>query len=122
MLRMCWLSPAAGRVFMPAGPGGLIENVLTRTAFSQRTGGWDLSHLQEIAALAGYRSPRCAAGAHCPDAVGAVRCLAVGGCTPRESRCVRVAGPCCRSVLQVTASSGNGLRSGWVEPVRLKVG
>ena len=98
MLRMCWLSPAAGRVFMPAGPGGLIENVLTRTAFSQRTGGWDLSHLQEIAALAGYRSPRCAAGAHCPDAVGAVRCLAVGGCTPRESRCVRVAGPCCRSL------------------------
>ena len=71
----------------------------TRTAlFSHRTRGWDLSHLQEIAALAGYRSPRCAAGAHCPDAVGAVRCLAVGGCTPRESRCVRVAGPCCRSL------------------------
>ena len=44
------------------GLGGLIENVLTRTAFSRRTGGWDLSHLQEIAVLAGYRSPRHAAG------------------------------------------------------------
>ena len=30
--------------------------------------------------------------------------------------------PCCGSVSQVTASSGNGLRSGGVEPVRLKVG
>ena len=34
----------------------------TRTAFSHRTRGWDLSHLQEIAVLAGYRSSRCAAG------------------------------------------------------------
>ena len=44
------------------GLGGLIENVLTRTVFSHRTGGWDLSHLQEIAVFVGHRSPRCAAG------------------------------------------------------------
>ena len=44
------------------GLGGLIENVLTRTAFSHRTRGWDLSHLQEIAVLVGHRSPRYVAG------------------------------------------------------------
>ena len=65
------------------GLGGLIENVLTRTAFSHRTRGWDLSHLQEIAVFVGHRSPRCAAG---------VRRLAQPepfGALPRPGRFVR---------------------------------
>ena len=55
----------------------------TRTAFSDRTRGWDLSHLQEIAVFVGHRSPRCAAG---------VRRLAQPepfGALPRPGRFVR---------------------------------
>ena len=46
------------------GLGGLIENVLTRTAFSHRTLGWGLSHLWECAVLGAHRSPRMWLG--CP--------------------------------------------------------
>ena len=44
------------------GLGGLIENVLTRTAFSHRTLGWGLSRLWECAVLGAYRSPRMGLG------------------------------------------------------------
>ena len=82
------------------GLGGLIENVLTRTVFSHRTGGWDLSHLQEIAVLAGYRSSRYVAGARRSDAAGTVRRPAAARALREAggSLCVRGAGPCRRSL------------------------
>ena len=82
------------------GLGGLIENVLTRTAVSHRTGGWDLSHLQEIAVLAGCRSSRYAAGVRRSDTAGTVRRPAAARalCEAGGLLCVRVAGPCRRSL------------------------
>ena len=78
------------------GLGGLIENVLTRTAFSHRARGWDLSHLQEIAVLAGYRIPRYAAGVRRSDAAGTVRRPAAARALREAggSLCVCVAGHC----------------------------
>ena len=72
----------------------------TRTAFSHRTRGWDLSHLQEIAVLAGYRSSRYVAGARRSDAAGTVRRPAAARALREAggSLCVRGAGPCRRSL------------------------
>lgn len=72
----------------------------TRTAFSHRTRGWDLSHLQEIAVLAGCRSSRYAAGVRRSGAAGTVRRPAAARalCEAGGLLCVRVAGPCRRSL------------------------
>ena len=72
----------------------------TRTAFSHRTRGWDLSHLQEIAVLAGCRSSRYAAGVRRSDAAGTVRRPAAARALREAggSLCVRGAGPCRRSL------------------------
>ena len=65
-----------------------------------RTRGWDLSHLQEIAVLAGYRSSRYAAGVRRSDAAGTVRRPAAARALREAggSLCVRGAGPCRRSL------------------------
>ena len=100
------------------GLGGLIENLLTRTAFSRRTRGWDLSHLQDVAVLAGYRSPQYAAGVRRLTRSELSAALPwAGRFTRLVARAVSRGDP----VLQVTVDSGNGLRSVEVEPVRLKV-
>ena len=72
----------------------------TRTAFSRRIRGWDLSHLQENAVLAGYRSSRYAAEVRRSDATGTVRCPAAARALREAggSLCVRGAGPCRRSL------------------------
>ena len=81
MPQLCWLTSASSGALMRArlvdsekssimtlsavcgaGWADRERTFATRTAFSHRTRGWDLSHLQEIAVLAGYRSSRCAAG------------------------------------------------------------
>ena len=68
----------------------------TRTAFSRRIRGWDLSHLQEIAVLAGCRSSRYAAGVRRSDAAGTVRRPAAARVLREAggSRCARVTGHC----------------------------
>ena len=100
------------------GLGGLIENVVTRAAFSHGTRGWDLSHLQDIAVLARCCSPRYAAG------VRRLTWSELSAALPWAGRFTRlVARAVSRGdpVLQVTVDSGNGLCSVEVEPVRLKV-
>ena len=81
MPQMCWLTSVSSGALMRArlvdsekssimtlsavcgaGWADRERTFAARTAFSHRTRGWDLSHLQEIAVLAGYRSSRCAAG------------------------------------------------------------
>ena len=84
-----------------AGWADRERTLATRTAlFSHRTRGWDLSHLQEIAVLAGCRIPRYTAGVRRSDAAGTV-CRPAAARALREaggSLCVRGAGPCRRSL------------------------
>ena len=119
MPQLCWLTSASSGALMRArlvdsekssivtlsavcgaGWADRERTFATRTAFSHRTRGWDLSHLQEIAVLAGCRSSRYAAGVRRSDAAGTVRRPAAARALREAggSLCVRVAGPCRRSL------------------------
>ena len=92
------------------GLGGLIENVLTRTAFTELVGG------TSVVCRKSQSSPGIAvraAGVHRSGAVGTVRHPVAGRWLALCSHG--------NAVSQVTVDSGNGLRPDKVEPVRLKV-
>ena len=95
------------------GAGGLVENVLTRTAFAELLGGTSVicrkAQSSPGIAVPGMRLG-CAALTQ-PEPSAAL---------PRPGRFARLVARSA-SVSQVTVSSGNGLRPAKVEPVRLKV-
>lgn len=92
------------------GLGGLIENVLTRTAFTELVGG------TSVVCRKSQSSPGIAvraAGVHRSGAVGTVRHPVAGRWLALCSHG--------NAVSQVTVDSGNGPQPAKVEPVRLKV-